>query len=234
MNQIISANRILVFAPHPDDDILGCGGSIARHVQKGGRVKIVYLTSGESGSLDISKIDLGDLRESEARAAASLLGVEETQFLRWPDGYLAVQRTYLQILTSLIRAERPDRVYLPHSQDAVSDHLVTHQLVMEAVRRAAGPWYQECPGEPWQVGTVLGYEIWTPISAPGFSADISAYMDKKLNALREHRSQLAGYAYDDAITGLNRYRAVMNGRSQFCECFQLLKVASIMDQPAHE
>lgn len=234
MNQFIDSNRILVFAPHPDDDILGCGGSMAWHVHHGEQVKIVYLTSGESGSVDISKTALGELRESEARAAASVLGVEETQFLRWPDGYLAVERDYLQILTSLIRAERPNRVYLPHSQDAVSDHLVTHQLVMEAVRRAAGPWYQECPGQPWPVGTVLGYEIWTPITAPGLSSNISEYMEHKLTALRQHRSQLAGYAYDDAIAGLNRYRAVMHGRSQFCECFQLLKVASIMDQPAHD
>jgi LmbE family N-acetylglucosaminyl deacetylase len=234
MNHNSIINRIVVFAPHPDDDILGCGGSLAGHIEKGHIVKIVYLTSGESGSIEIGKAALGGLREVEARSAARILGVEQTDFLRWPDGYLTVQREYLRQLTSLIRAEKPHRVYLPHSQDAVSDHLVTHQLVMEAIRRAAGPWYQECPGEPWTVATVLGYEVWTPIAAPGIAIDISAFMDRKLAALREHQSQLIGYAYDEAITGLNRYRAVMNSRCQYCECFQLLKITSLMDQPAYD
>ena len=221
--------RILVFAPHPDDDILGCGGSMAWHVKQGHSLKVVYLTSGESGSLDYSKAQLAALREGEARTAAFTLGVEQTEFLRWPDGYLEVKPDYLQKLTSLIRIEKPHRIYLPHSQDAVSDHLVTHHLVMEAVRRAAGPWFQECSGTPWQVNSVLGYEIWTPIQSPGLSIDISTFMETKIAALSEHRSQLQGYAYDDAITGLNRYRAVMRGHHQYCECFELLRILSIED-----
>lgn len=229
MKSDTASKRILVFAPHPDDDILGCGGSMAWHVQQGQRLKVVYLTSGESGSLDYSKEQLAALREQEARAAALLLGVEQTEFLRWPDGYLQVKPEYLQLLTNLIRMEKPHRIYLPHSQDAVADHLVTHRLVMEAVRRAAGPWFQECSPEPWQVGTVLGYEVWTPILSPGLAIDISSFMDIKIAALSEHRSQLRGYAYDDAITGLNRYRAVMNSRYQYCECFQLLRTLSIRD-----
>ena len=115
MNLKLDANRILVFAPHPDDDILGCGGSIAAHVEKGDTVKIVYLTPGESGSLDIDKAELGDMRKSEAQAAARVLGVEEIEFLGWPNSYLNVQREYVQQLTSPVRRESPHRVYLPHS-----------------------------------------------------------------------------------------------------------------------
>lgn len=234
MKQIAATNRILVFAPHPDDDVLGCGGSIAWHVEQGHQIKIVYLTSGESGSLEISKTELAALRESEALAAARILGVKETEFLHWPDGYLMVEPEYLLKLTSLIREEKPHRVYLPHSQDAVRDHLVTHRLVIEAMRRAAGPWFQECPLEPWSVATALGYEIWTPILSPGLALDISNFMIKKIAALNEHRSQLEGFRYDDAITGLNRYRAVMNSRYEYCECFQLIKTREVMDQPAYE
>lgn len=224
-----ASKRILVFAPHPDDDILGCGGTIAYHVEQGQHLKVVYLTSGESGSLEYSKEELAALREREARLATLILGVKQTQFLHWPDGYLEVRPEYLQKLTSLIRIEKPHRVYLPHSQDAVADHIVTHHLVMEAIRRAAGPWFQECSPEPWQVSTVLGYEVWTPIRSPGLSIDISAFMDIKLAALGEHRSQLQGYSYDDAIAGLNRYRAVMYSNCQYCECFQLLRTLSVGD-----
>ena len=234
MVQGTTANRILVFAPHPDDDVLGCGGSIARHVEEGAQIKIVYLTSGESGSLTVSKAELAGLREKEALAAARVLGVNDTEFLRWPDGYLTIKREYLIKLTSLIRAEKPHRIYLPHSQDLVPDHLVTHQLVEEAMRRSAGPWFQECSPGPWSVATALGYEIWSPILNPGLALDISSFMDKKIAALREHRSQLEGFRYDDAITALNRYRAVMNSSYMYCECFQLIKIQAVTDNPAYE
>jgi LmbE family N-acetylglucosaminyl deacetylase len=70
MKSDTASKRILVFAPHPDDDILGCGGSMAWHVQQGHQLKVIYLTSGESGSLDFSKDQLAALREQEAWAAA--------------------------------------------------------------------------------------------------------------------------------------------------------------------
>ncbi|MGB4018385.1 MAG: PIG-L family deacetylase, partial [Syntrophomonadaceae bacterium] len=67
--------RILVLAPHPDDDIIGCGGSIANLTAQGHEVVILYLTSGESGSLEMDPAQLARTREEEARRAGQLLGV---------------------------------------------------------------------------------------------------------------------------------------------------------------
>lgn len=106
--------RIMVFAPHPDDDILGCGGSIAKHARQGHEIITVYMTSGEAGSLTYSRDELAALRENEARQASLLLKVNETIFLRNPDGYLEYNRDNLVKIVSLLRANKPDLVYLPH------------------------------------------------------------------------------------------------------------------------
>jgi len=74
--------KLLVFAPHPDDDVIGCGGTIANNTAQGNQVTIVYLTSGENGSLAYSPAELSVVREEEATRAASLLGVSDVIFLR--------------------------------------------------------------------------------------------------------------------------------------------------------
>jgi len=70
---------------------------------------------------------------------------------------------------------------------------------------------------------MLTYEVWTPLSQYNLAVDISDFMQIKLAALREHKSQLAAIAYDEAVQGLNRYRGVTSGAGQYCECFQLIK-----------
>lgn len=220
--------RIMVFAPHPDDDILGCGGSIAKHARQGHEIITVYMTSGESGSLTYSHDELAALRENEARQASLLLKVNETIFLRNPDGYLEYNRDNLVKIVSLLRANKPDIVYLPHRLDGNEDHRVTGKLVLDACRRSSGPWFQECHGRPWGIKTILAYEIWTPLHDVSYIEDITPYMEQKLDALRLHASQLKDIQYDEAIRGLNLYRGIMSGKGRYCECFQVIKTSDIL------
>lgn len=215
--------NVLVFAPHPDDDIIGCGGSIARHIQKGNHVAVVYMTSGEAGNLEYLPEDLARIREVEAAEAARSLGVTALIFLRNPDGYLQYDQDNLSRIATLIRTKKPNLVYLPHSHDAVPDHQVTHSLVVEGCRRAAGPWFPEYGPQPWQPETLLGYEVWTPLQSVGHSEDISDLIDPKLEALQMHRTQTKYIKYDDAIQGLNRYRGIMTRKGDYCECFQIIQ-----------
>ncbi len=213
---------IMVFAPHPDDDIIGCGGSIARHIQQGNQVAIVYITSGEAGSLQYQPEELARIREGEASRAAGSLGVTDLTFLHYPDGYLEYDKESLNSIVTMIRTKKPSLVYMPHSNDAVPDHLITHRLVVEGCRRAAGPWFQDC-GEPWMVKNILGYEVWTPLQRIGHSEDISNFIAAKTAALQMHKSQIEYIRYDEAIQSLNRYRGILTGKGDYCECFQLIK-----------
>ncbi len=218
--------KLLVFAPHPDDDIIGCGGTIARHMAQGDQATIVYLTSGENGSLVHPPAQLAVLREEEATRAATRLGANEVIFLRQPDGYIAWSKALLDALVTVIRSQQPSLVFLPHGDEAVRDHQQSFQLILEACQRAAGPWFADCGNQPWSGGKIIAYEVWTPLSRYNLTVDISEYMQKKLAALGEHKSQLADIAYAEAVQGLNRYRAVTSGTGQFAECFQLIKTRS--------
>jgi len=219
--------QALVVAPHPDDDVIGCGGSIIRLIRNGHTVTVVYMTSGEAGSLVHPNQELRRIREGEAREAAALLGFDDLVFLRKADGGLAVDADHVNALTGIIREKRPGILYFPHGGEACRDHRITHEICAEAVHRAGGPWFQACPGEPWSVERVLCYEVWTPLVKVSYMEDISDCMDLKCEALRRHRSQLAAIAYDDAVRGLNRYRGAMTGKGIHCECFELYTAGRI-------
>jgi len=214
---------ILVFAPHPDDDIIGCGGSIAKHIQQGNQVSTIYMTSGEAGSLESKPEELIQIREEEAQKTAALLGVTDLIFFRNPDGYLEYNKENLSRIIAIIRSKKPTVVYIPHSADSVPDHLVTHQLTVEGCRRAAGPWFQEFGEQPWSAKHILGYEVWTPLQTVAHCENISDFMSLKLDALQMHKSQIKHIRYDQAIEGLNRYRGIMTGKGNYCECFQLIQ-----------
>jgi LmbE family N-acetylglucosaminyl deacetylase len=107
-------SKILVFAPHPDDDIIGCGGSMAKHISQGNRVQVVYLTSGEAGSHKYSKAELAVIREGEARQATASLGIKDVNFLGMPDGFISYTRENLLTLVMVFMAcilPRPWRSY---------------------------------------------------------------------------------------------------------------------------
>ncbi|NPV92978.1 MAG: PIG-L family deacetylase [Firmicutes bacterium] len=219
--------RVLVFAPHPDDDLIGCGGSMAKHARNGALLKVVFLTSGGAGSITRQSEPLAEIREAEAVRAARIIGIAETEFLRRPDGYLEYSRENLIEVTRIIRGFRPDLVYTPHEKEQHPDHVVASRLVLECCRRAGGPWFREYEGQPWSVPTVLGYEVGTPIERVSYTEDISDFMELKLEALREHRSQLEAIDYHDAVRGLNRYRGAMTGGGVYCECFQVYKTGTV-------
>ncbi|NLW43945.1 MAG: PIG-L family deacetylase [Syntrophomonadaceae bacterium] len=213
--------KVMVFAPHPDDEILGCGGTLAGHVEAGDSVTVVYMTSGEAGSSHIPKEQLGPIREQEALRACSLMGITDLVFLRNPDSNLSYDEDNLRLLTSLIRNRQPEYIYLPHRHDAHNDHRTTYELVVAALTRAAQP-TQEDRSSPWKVSLALAYEVWTPIQQYSRVVDITPYIDKKIAALSLHRSQLAELRYDEAVRSLNRYRGIMTGEGDYCECFQIL------------
>ncbi len=214
--------RTLVFAPHPDDEILGCGGLIALLVSRGSPVTIVYLTSGDAGSLEKKPAELAGVREEEARQGAAVLGIADLLFLRNPDGYLEYSPVNLKNIVEIIREKKPELVLAPHGGENHPDHRAAHQLAVESVRRAAGAWFAECGRETWLVSHLLCYEVLTPLTQVSYVADITAVMELKLAALQKHSSQVSSISYDEAIMGLNRFRGVTSGKGRFCEGFQVL------------
>lgn len=204
--------NVFVLAPHPDDEVLGCGGALCRHVAAGDRVIAVFLTSGELGLKSVPQEKAWRIREQEARAASRILGLAQVEFLRGPDwGVDAAKVELARALSVIIRRERPQLIYLPHPADEHPDHQAALPL-LRLVFRSRGLAKPE----------LRGYEVWSPLPAFDHVADITAQMPRKLRALRAHRSQLAEFDYLRAIKGLNQFRGALAAKRPFAEVFQTL------------
>ncbi|WP_033289265.1 PIG-L deacetylase family protein [Amycolatopsis jejuensis] len=219
--------QVTVFAPHPDDEIIGCGGSVVNWLRSGAEVSFVYLCNGDAGSQAMSRAELGAVRKAEATAGAAHLGVTDLVFLDQTDGCLAETRTLLTTLIDLIREKRPDVAYLPHATDGHPDHIVTHQLVTKAAGIAAGPWWPESTGAPWAIDLQLAYEVWTPIQRPTHLEDTTDALDLQLEALSHHGSQLDTMPYDAFIRGLGSYRGATLGAGRSAEAFEVLRLGTL-------
>jgi LmbE family N-acetylglucosaminyl deacetylase len=208
--------NILVIAPHPDDEAIGCGGTICKHTLRGDRIVAVFLTSGELGLKRLPREKAWSIREAEARRAAKILGLARTEFLRLPDWTAGEHiKEGVRLLAPILKREKPEIVYLPHPQEWHPDHKAALPIVQAAARKAG-----------LIKITLHGYEVWTPIVKHDLAEDISKAMPQKLQALRAHKSQLREFNYLRAVNGLNAFRGEMAGRCRYAEVFQALSLKS--------
>lgn len=201
----------LVIAPHPDDEAIGCGGAICLHADRGDRVAVVFLTSGESGLTRLAEDQARRVREREAETAAAILGVSSVTFMRRPDHSLDEDiAAAARALRPILAREEPETIYLTHERDFHPDHRASVKIVQQALG-----------GAGMAAPALLSYEVLTPVAEYDRAEDISSVMDRKLRAVRAHRSQMRQFRYDSAVRALNRYRGVVAGAGQYAEVFRL-------------
>jgi N-acetylglucosamine malate deacetylase 1 len=193
--------RILVISPHPDDESIGCGGTLRAHVVAGDRVHVSFLTSGERGGHGSSPEHTGRLREAEAAAAAAILEIDQVEFWREPDGALRASDAVVARLRLRIRELKPEVIYVPHDREMHSDHRAAARMVRRVVTDLNGG-----PARP----SVFMFEVWTPLAHLDHVVDISPHIEVKLAAVRAHASQCGVMRFDEAVRGLNRYRGEMH------------------------
>ena len=194
-------NKVLVLSPHPDDESLGCGGTLRKHVVEGDEVQIIFLTSGEQGGDGRPPEEVGKIREQEAKEAAAILGVSKIEFWRERNGEFHVnQRVIKRLRTKLIEWE-PDIIYVTHDREIHSEHRAAARLVKRILSNGLSG-----EGRP----DVFMFEIWTPLQTMNHIVDISPYIEVKRKAIQAHKSQCQIVDYDDALLALNRYRGEMH------------------------
>ncbi|MFH1021006.1 MAG: PIG-L deacetylase family protein, partial [Pseudomonadota bacterium] len=190
------SDNLLVIAPHPDDEILGCGGYVMLARQAGHRVRVVVLTDGAQG------IDGGvagvSVREEESRAGLKILGVEQIDFWRFPDGSIPLSGIIIDRLREIMELFSPSAILLPAPGDTHPDHRRATRLVLKALTKH------------WQ-GRLLFYEIVTPQQPVTRVVDITPVMDRKLEALHCHVSQTRQYDYEGNCRSLAQLRGISLG-----------------------
>ncbi len=173
---------LVVFAAHPDDAELCCGGLLLVTAQKGRRTAVVDLTRGETGSLGTPEI-----REQEAAAAAKVLRLTRRINLGLPDGRLRDTDEYRQKIVRVIRELRPRVVVAPQLDDHHPDHMAVHELVERSFYLCGIRKY--LPELPPHRPRALLYHLSSRPIRPQMVVDISAVIDQRMQAVRCYESQ---------------------------------------------
>lgn len=245
VNRLVSSDRlsrrrhdasVLVFAPHPDDEVLGCGGVISLKVEAGARVKVVVMTDGRASHRSyIAEDELVRIRRAEAEEASRRLGLDaKYEFLDFEDHRLGDYRdAACDRVVEIIDRFRPDEIYLPHRRDMLSDHVETNHIVRRAVDRVDRPvvlleypvWLWN--GWPWtrgdaypapgRVQRALGTmrDVAEIMLMCRTRVDVSGVLHRKLAALAAYRSQI------QRLNGDPRWPVLSDvAEGEFLRCFE--------------
>ena len=216
---------ILVAVAHPDDEVLGAGGTIARLARSGSTVHVLYLTDGTSARG--SDHAAARRRETAARRAAEILGAEPPQFLRFPDNRLdsVPLLEVIHAVESVVREVAPSTIYTHHAGDLNVDHSICLRAVLTACRALPGS----------LVKRIYAIEIpssteWAPPGAnsafvPSRFIDITESLPTKLAALEAYAEEMRPFPHPRsaaAVEALARFRGASAGL-EAAEAFVVLR-----------
>lgn len=219
--------NVLIVAPHCDDEILGCGGIMAKFAQNGDQVYVAIVTNGHLGAPELFSAEGTKKVRSEALQAHQILGVKETFFLDFPAPRLdSIPAYQLSLALSKIVQEKAIEVmYLPHRGDIHKDHRITYEAALVAAR----------PINNCTVKKVLAYETLSETEwAPPFGDDafiptvfenIEGFLDQKLVAFKCFSTQIKEFPHPRSLKTieiLSNYRGATVGVSQ-AEAFMLIR-----------
>lgn len=203
----IKDKRVLVLAPHPDDETLGCGGTICNLREKGIEVAVLLITDGSGGGRSEG---MSGIRLQEFKKAVQILCCNSNFCMGFQDGSLESSKDALRdALSQFICNYNPDVIFSPYIFDVNMDHFVTSLILSDCI-------------ETHQNVIIAMYEIWTPILYPNCYLNISQVFDKKLAASRCYESQEKYYKIIDKAISLNMLRARLSMRRnvEYIEAFK--------------
>lgn len=233
------ARPAIVFAPHPDDETLGCGGTIIKKRRRGAAVKVVFMTDGSYSPHDLmSAAELKSIRLNEALAASWLLGVEESDvvFLEFKDGKLSQNLDpAIDRVAEILLKQQSEEIFIPYckDKDPSLDHLATNRIVASALQALGGratiyeypiwfwwdfwPWtgtYTRSRRKTLRLlknGLVRGFSLLRDFGCSVYVGDV---LELKRAALDQHKSQMTRLVPDSRWPTLGD---LSNG--EFLECF---------------
>ncbi|PSL00645.1 LmbE family N-acetylglucosaminyl deacetylase [Murinocardiopsis flavida] len=230
--------RALVVMAHPDDIDFGCAGTVAQWTDSGTDVSYLLVTDGDAGGDDRigTGVEMAELRRTEQRKAADVVGVHDVRFLGYPDGRVLPSLELRRDIARVIRQVRPQRMVIPSTERVWAhigvshpDHLATGEASINAVYPdARNPHaHPELGDEGLPAWTVP--EVWIAGGpAPDHFVDITAGIDRKIAALACHASQIPDI--DALAVHLREHLATMATQGglpegRYAESFQVINTA---------
>lgn len=161
----VPEGSVLILSPHPDDEAIGMGGTLLRHLDRGADVTVLYLTDG--GGLEEPRDRMRAIRRAESEAVGQATGVRQV-FWDEEDTRLVNDDRTVERMVALLEELRPAHVYAPSIFDHHYDHFASNQILVDALERL-----------PEFAGTVAGYEVWDDVPFPNWVVDVSSVVDRK-------------------------------------------------------
>ena len=196
--------KILVVAAHPDDEVLGCGGTIRKHIDAGDEVSVVFMADGVASRRMIDLEEAIAKREVDSVKACSIVGVKDPVFFRLPDNRMDTW-AFLDIvymLEEVIKKFRPQIIYTHHGGDLNIDHRITHQVVMTACRPLPGSLVREIYSFEVPSSTEWSSKSMGNSFRPTMFVDISDSWKIKAQALKEYDSELLECPHSRSFEGI--------------------------------
>jgi LmbE family N-acetylglucosaminyl deacetylase len=218
--------KILVVAAHPDDEILGCGGTILKHINNGDDVNILFISDGESSRKNGTSIKI-DQRKKKAIKVARLLGSRSPIFLNLKDnsldGYLLLE--IIKKIELVFKKIRPEIIYTHFKNDLNVDHQITYKAVMTVCR----------PGEMNFVKEIYSFEISSSTDwahpqldafRPNVIVDIGRFLKKKISLIKIYSKELRRYPHSRSLKSIKN-KSQFRGNQfslKHAEAFELIRL----------
>ncbi len=220
--------NILIIAPHADDEILGCGATMAKEIAASNNVYVLICTNAHVGAPELFSEELIKQIRSEAVTAHKMLGVKETAFLDFPAPALDQYPRFKMAneMSAVIRKLEVDTVYIPHRGDCHKDHVIVHDCAMVACRPLANCKvkhvyaYETLSETEW--GEPIAADFFVPVKYNTFTVE---EFQKKLDAMSCFKSQLYPFPASrslEAIEHLAGYRGCTVSAMR-AEAFEILR-----------
>jgi LmbE family N-acetylglucosaminyl deacetylase len=192
--------NVLVIAAHPDDEVLGCGGTIARFAKEGYAVSILILANGLTSRVDFDPVkDAGQLtvHHERARRAGALLGAKEVNLAGFPDQKL--DTLPLLDITHAIEREiarvKPAMVFTQHGGDLNMDHVITFRATLTATRPMAGGVVRAVYSYEVPSSTDWSFQQFEPRFTPAVFYDIAGHLEAKIAAMQVYESEARAFPH---------------------------------------
>ena len=209
--------RILVVAAHPDDEVLGCGGTMARHAADGDEVHVLFLADGVTARRDLADPDAERERRAEAACrAAAILGAQPPRLLDFADNRLdeGPLLDVVQAVEAVAAEIGPEMVYTHHGGDLNADHRIAHQAVMTACRPLPGRKERTILAFETVSSTEWASRWFGEAFRPNRYVDVTGYLDKKLAALACYDAEIRPFPHPrspENLRALARVRGAESG-----------------------
>jgi len=200
--------NVLVVAAHPDDEVLGCGATIARHADRGDVVHVLILgegiTSRHDQPSDADPEELRALHRAAARAS-DVLGAKDCELTSLPDNRFdtVALLDVVKIVERAVATWQPEIVYTHHGGDLNVDHAITFRAVLTATRPTPGCFVRSLLAFEVPSSTEWAFGRLEPRFAPDTYVDVGATLERKIAALREYDGELRAFPHPRSAEGLD-------------------------------